>query len=53
MKLLQAVKTSIGAQRAFKQAVYIGEESSVCAGAVVIKDITEIGTYIGVPAVKK
>ena len=46
-------KTWIGAGATVRNNVDICSNCMIGAGAVVIKDITEFGTYIGVPAKKK
>ncbi len=42
----------IGASTTIKQLLHIGPFATVGAGAVVVKDITDDGVYIGVPARK-
>lgn len=44
--------THIGAGSAVKQVISITSDCIIGAGTVVIKDITESGTYVGVPARK-
>lgn len=44
---------SIGTNAAIRQGVTICSDVTIGMGAVVLKDITEAGTYVGVPAKKK
>lgn len=44
--------THIGAGSCTKQVIYIAPDCIIGAGSVIVKDITESGTYVGVPARK-
>ena len=46
------ISSWIGIGSSIIQGVEIGEGTSIGAGSVVIKDITEPGTYVGVPIKK-
>jgi sugar O-acyltransferase (sialic acid O-acetyltransferase NeuD family) len=43
-------RVDVGTQAAFRQHVRVCDDAVIGMGAVVVKDIVEAGTYVGVPA---
>jgi sugar O-acyltransferase (sialic acid O-acetyltransferase NeuD family) len=45
-------RVDVGTQASFRQNVRICDDAVIGMGAVVVKDIVEVGTYVGMPAKK-
>jgi serine acetyltransferase len=46
------MRVDVGTQASFRQNVRICDDAIIGMGAVVVKDIVEAGTYVGMPAKK-